>query len=92
MEDLVTGKILVMKLYGKAKVFLINQDLFDTASDEQLQILDEQIQVRKDELAAITESNKTLVPQCKEATAGETNERLKSLIEHRKKEIEELKL
>jgi hypothetical protein len=49
MEELAEAKILTLKEYGKAKIFLINQDLFDTASEDQLTVLDEQIKVRKDE-------------------------------------------
>lgn len=49
MEELTEAKILTCKEYGKAKIYLINQDLFDTASEDQLTILDEQIKVRKDE-------------------------------------------
>lgn len=53
MDELAEAKILTLKEYGKAKIFLINQDLFDTATEEQLTVLDEQIKVRKDELNAL---------------------------------------
>ena len=49
MTDLTEEKIFTLKEYGKAKVYLINQDLFDEASAEQTLILDEQIKVRRDE-------------------------------------------
>jgi len=41
MDELSQAKILSVKEYGKAKIYLINQDLFDTASEDQLTILDE---------------------------------------------------
>jgi len=43
LEELSECKILTLKEYGKAKIYQINQDLFDTATDAQLTILDEQI-------------------------------------------------
>jgi hypothetical protein len=41
MEELAEAKILTLKEYGKAKIYLVNQDLFDTASEDQLTVLDE---------------------------------------------------
>lgn len=34
MEELAECKIFTLKVYGKAKIFLINQDLFDTATED----------------------------------------------------------
>lgn len=52
MDDLSEGdtKILVAKDYGKAKIYLINQDFFPETTKEVLAELDEQIKVRKAEL------------------------------------------
>ena len=60
MDELTECKIFTMKAYGKAKIFLINQDLFDTATEDQLTILDEQIKVRKDEWVELTEKAKIM--------------------------------
>jgi len=76
MDELAEAKILTLKEYGKAKVYLINQDLFDTASEEQLTILDEQIKVRKDEFNTLTEENKKLATKFKEVSVGETNAKI----------------
>ena len=47
MDDLSEGdtKILVAKDYGKAKVYLINQDFFPETTNEVLAQLDEQIKI-----------------------------------------------
>lgn len=44
-------KILTGKEYGKAKIYLANQDNFPTTSTEQLTKLDEKIKSHKDALA-----------------------------------------
>ena len=49
MDLLTESAILTCKEYGKAKVYLINQDLFPVTSKEQLALLDDQISVRKKE-------------------------------------------
>ena len=76
MDDLSEAKIFTLKEYGKAKVYLINQDLFDTANEEQLTILDEQIKVRKDEYNALQAETKTLVQKFKEVSIGDTNSKI----------------
>ena len=43
MDQLTENQILTCKEYGKAKVYLINQDLFPETNNEQLKMLDEQI-------------------------------------------------
>lgn len=43
MDDLTANQILTCKEYGKAKIYLINQDLFQTTTPEELAELDEQI-------------------------------------------------
>ena len=48
-------KILVAKDYGKAKVYLINQDLFPETTKELLDEFDKQIQIRKEELNGLNE-------------------------------------
>ena len=64
MDQLTENQILTCKEYGKAKVYLINQDLFPETNNEQLKMLDEQIQVRKEEydgLATKVKSNQEKV-------------------------------
>jgi len=51
LDDLTDQKILTCKEYGKAKIYLANQDNFPTTSNEQLQKLDQQIKSHKDSLA-----------------------------------------
>ena len=49
MDELTANNILSCKEYGKAKVYLVNQDLFQTTTNEELAELDEQIKAHKDE-------------------------------------------
>ena len=49
-DELTEKKVLTCKEYGKAKIYLINQDLFPNSTNEELAALDEQIKVRKEEL------------------------------------------
>lgn len=90
MDELTEAQILTCKEYGKAKVYMINQDLFDTATDEQLLILDEQIKVRKDEWTVLVDSNKNLIGKLKEANIGDTNEVIQANLDKIKKEIADL--
>ena len=68
MDDLSACKVFSVKEYGKSKVYLINQDVFDTATEDQLTTLDEQIKVRKDEFSELTSKNKDLASKLKEAS------------------------
>ena len=90
MDELSESKIFSCKEYGKAKVYLINQDLFDTATDDQLLILDEQIKVRKDEYGDLTQRAKDMIPKFKEASLGPTNKQLEADLAQTKKEVEEI--
>ena len=90
MDVLTEANILTLKEYGKAKVYLINQDLFDTASEEQLTILDEQIKVRKDEFGDFQTQVKQLAVKFKEASIGDTNDKLEEMIKSHKESISEL--
>jgi len=57
-DILTESQILTCKEYGKAKVYLINQDLFPETSKEQLNLLDEQIQLRKEEFEGLQDAQK----------------------------------
>lgn len=70
MDLLVESQILTCKEYGKAKVYLINQDCFPETNPDQLKLLDEQIQVRKDELNELEAQLKSNKDQLKEASSG----------------------
>ena len=74
VEILTESSILTCKEYGKAKVYLINQDLFPETNNEQLAMLDEQGQVRMEEHSGLDTNLKTLKAQLKVVTAdGDTN-------------------
>ena len=60
MDDLAANQILTCKEYGKAKIYLINQDLFQTTTPDELLLLDEQIKLRKDEYETLATELKTL--------------------------------
>jgi hypothetical protein len=49
MDELTANNILTCKEYGKAKIYLVNQDLFQATTNEELAELDEQIKTKKDE-------------------------------------------
>lgn len=72
-DQLVESSILTCKEYGKAKVFLINQDCFPETNPEQLRLLDEQIQVRKDECRELEDALKLVKDKFKEASTGQSN-------------------
>lgn len=78
MDLLTESSILTCKEYGKAKVYLINQDMFPETSKEQLAMLDEQIQVRKEEYDALVIAQKAVEAEKKKASSGLTNEQLEA--------------
>lgn len=81
MDILTESSILTCKEYGKAKVYLINQDLFPVTSNEQLTLLDEQAGVRKVEFDGLASGLKELQAKLKAASLGETNEAIEKKIE-----------
>lgn len=50
LDELTDQKILTAKDYGKAWVYLINQDFFPETTNDDLAVLDEQIKIWKEEL------------------------------------------
>ena len=92
MDELTEANIITLKEYGKAKIYLINQDLFDIASEEQLTVLDEQIKVRKDEYNLLQTQEKELVKQYKEASCGDTNESIEKQISDAEEKIKEIQV
>lgn len=73
MDQLVESQILTCKEYGKAKIYLINQDCFPETNPEQLKGLDEQIQVRKEEFNGLEENLKQAKEKLKEVSVGKSN-------------------
>ncbi|CDW91633.1 tbpip domain-containing protein [Stylonychia lemnae] len=90
MDELTTQQILTCKEYGKAKIYLINQDLFDTKSAEELAILDDQIKIRKDENDALLVELKQLQIRLKETSQGQSNTDISSDIKQHKTDIKSL--
>jgi TBPIP/Hop2 winged helix domain len=80
MDELTTEQILTCKEYGKAKIYLVNQDLFPETSPDELLQLDEQIKERKDEFDGLATSLKQLNSSLKEANGGMTNTELEAEI------------
>jgi hypothetical protein len=70
-----------LKEYGKAKVFLINQDRFPPVDTTLLEKMDEQINVRRQEFNTLTEESKELARMLGDATASQTNEEIMAQIE-----------
>ena len=55
-EELVKEKVVTLKEYGKAKVYLINQDRFPVVDNKVLEGLDDEIVKLKEEYAEMTAS------------------------------------
>lgn len=81
LEELVKEKKVTLKEYGKAKIFLINQDRFPKVDLELLNGLDITIAGKKEEFTQHSEETKELEKKFKEATSSHTNEDLASMIE-----------
>jgi 26S proteasome regulatory subunit (ATPase 3-interacting protein) len=60
LDDLTDSKFLTCKEYGKAKIYLANQDNFPATSTEELTKIDEKIKVLKEQLAANQQKLKDL--------------------------------
>lgn len=74
MDELSSSQILTCKEYGKQKVYLVNQELFNETTNDELRILDEQVKVRKDEYDILQTELKALQAKLKEVSVGMTNE------------------
>jgi len=73
LDLLVEAKTVTLKEYGKAKVFLINQDRFPEVDTSLLEQLDDQINVRREEFNTLSEEAKQLKKQLDDATGSHTN-------------------
>eukprot|EP00347_Sterkiella_histriomuscorum_P019760 403340394 len=92
MDELTTSQILTCKEYGKAKIYLINQDVFETTTNEELQKLDDQIKVRKDEYDLLIAEYKQLQSRLKEVSQGQSNTDMKTEIKNITKDIQTSKV
>lgn len=91
MDLLTENQILSCKEFGKAKVYMINQDLFPETSQDQLTMLDEQIQVRKEEHDGLQVKLKACTAKVKEITdTGATNAAIQAKLDASKKTVAEL--
>lgn len=90
MDDLTTQQILTCKEYGKCKIYLVNQDLFQTTTPEELLALDEKIKERKEEWEALAAEAKELQARSKEAAGGLTNAELEAEIQSLRKEVAQM--
>ena len=95
-DKLVSKDILTCKEYGKAKIYVINQKLFPETTNEQLSELDDQIKLRKDELAELLKTLEvdklTLKKVCREMTnelIDSELERLEELSEKLESQVKE---
>lgn len=73
LDQLADKGHLTCKEYGKAKIYLYNQDNFKETSTEQLNELDAQIKVEKDNLDAQKALEKTLKSKLHSVTSSMTN-------------------
>lgn len=78
LEQLVKAKTVTLKEYGKAKVYLINQDRFPEVDPALLDSLDEQVNQRRAKHNELTDKSKALDRQLKENTSSLTNGQLKA--------------
>ena len=90
LDQLVEEKVVTLKEYGKAKVFLINQDRFPNVDPQLLEAMDDQINIRRDEYHKLNDETKELNKALTEATASQTNSQLSDMIEKLGKENESL--
>lgn len=90
LTELVAAKTVTLKEYGKAKIYLINQDRFPEVDQSLLLELDEQISTRRDEFNKLSDQLKEIDKKQKDATNTMTNEQLVVMIS--KLEIENSQL
>lgn len=76
LEMLVAEKVVTQKDYGKAKVFLVNQDNFPDVDPALLDAMDDQINVRRTEYNALAEVVRGIDKELKECCVSSTNKHL----------------
>ena len=90
MDDLTGAQILTCKEYGKAKIYLVNQELFQTTTPEELAVLDDQIKIKKDAYDDLATEVKSLQAKLKDSSAGQTNSEIEAEIATLKKDVASL--
>lgn len=85
LEKLTSQNHLSCKEFGKAKIYLANQDKFPTTSQSELDALDLQISTKRGQLDQQTDQLKQLTAKLKDLTATLSNEQLAAEIESLKR-------
>lgn len=70
---LVTEGVIVQKDFGKAKVFLVNQDRFPAVDPEALEEMDAQIKERREKFMELDTKSKELDKELKDTVNSLTN-------------------
>ena len=76
LDALCEEKVLTMKEYGKAKIYLANQDNFPANNPAQIAEIDNQIKQNKEHIEALQAQLKQLTSQLKNTCSTMTNEQL----------------
>ena len=88
LDSLTKEEKLIMKIYGSTKIYLCNQNLFPSVSEEELNSLDKKINEKKDENKIIKDNINLKTNELKTITNSFTDEELNKKIKELKKEIE----
>ena len=81
LDLLVLEKIVTLKEYGKAKVYLVNQSRFPEVDKALLTALDDQISLRRSEFNELSGQVKELDKQMKDSSSSLTNKQINDMIE-----------
>jgi len=73
LDMLLAEKAITLKEYGKAKIYLINQDQFPEVDKKLMDELDEQIEDRRTKYGTVHEAQKELEKKAKDAANTMTN-------------------
>ena len=87
LEELVADKSLTLKEYGKAKIFLANQDNFPKIDTDALNEMDLQISDKKLQLEEIEADLKKKTDKMKELSNSYSNEQMVTMIDKLEKEV-----
>jgi len=88
LDSLTKEEKLIMKIYGNTKIYLANQNLFPSISEEELNSLDKKISEKKEENKIIRDNINLKNNELKTITNTFTDEELNKKIKDLKKELE----
>jgi hypothetical protein len=88
LDSLTKEEKLIMKLYGSTKIYLCNQNLFPSVSEEELNSLDKKINEKREENKIIKDNINLKNNELKTITNSFTDEELNKKIKELKKELE----